>query len=64
MKKTALVTGTLGQDGAYLCKLLLEKDYKVYGLIKRYTNPNFPFPKGLPISNLSIFHSYGLKILT
>lgn len=41
MKKTALVTGTLGQDGAYLCKLLLEKDYKVYGLIKRYTNPNF-----------------------
>lgn len=41
MKKTAFVTGIAGQDGAYLAKLLLEKDYKVFGLIKRYTNPNF-----------------------
>lgn len=41
MKKTALVTGILGQDGPYLAKLLLEKDYKVYGLIRRYSNPNF-----------------------
>lgn len=41
MKKTALITGILGQDGGYLAKLLIEKDYKVYGLIRRYTNPNF-----------------------
>lgn len=41
MKKTALVTGILGQDGPYLAKLLLEKDYKVYGLVRRYSNPNF-----------------------
>jgi len=41
MKKTALVTGILGQDGPYLAKLLLEKDYKVYGLIRRYSNPTF-----------------------
>jgi len=41
MTKTALITGILGQDGGYLAKLLLEKDYKVYGLIRRYTNPNF-----------------------
>ena len=41
MKKTALITGILGQDGPYLAKLLLENDYKVYGLIRRYTNPNF-----------------------
>ena len=40
-QKVALVTGILGQDGPYLAKLLLEKDYKVYGLIRRYTNPNF-----------------------
>ncbi len=39
--KTALVTGILGQDGPYLAKLLLEKNYKVYGLISRYANPNF-----------------------
>ena len=41
MKKTALITGILGQDGPYLAKLLIEKDYKVYGLMRRYTNPNF-----------------------
>lgn len=41
MKKTALITGILGQDGPYLAKLLLEKDYKVYGMIRRYSAPNF-----------------------
>jgi len=41
MKKTALITGILGQDGPYLAKLLLEKDYEVYGLIRRCSNPNF-----------------------
>jgi GDPmannose 4,6-dehydratase len=41
MKKTALVTGILGQDGPYLAELLLKNDYKVYGLIRRYSNPNF-----------------------
>ncbi len=41
MKKTALVTGILGQDGPYLAKYLLEKRYKVYGMIRRYSAPNF-----------------------
>ena len=41
MAKTAIVTGILGQDGPYLAKLLLGKDYKVYGLIRRYSNPAF-----------------------
>ena len=31
MKKTALITGISGQDGAYLSKLLLKKNYKVIG---------------------------------
>jgi GDPmannose 4,6-dehydratase len=41
MKRTALVTGMLGQDGPYLAKLLLEKGYRVFGLIPRHSNPNF-----------------------
>ncbi|EKE15087.1 MAG: hypothetical protein ACD_12C00154G0003 [uncultured bacterium] len=41
MAKTALVTGILGQDGPYLARLLLEKGYKVYGLIRRYSNISF-----------------------
>lgn len=41
MQKTAIITGILGQDGPYLAKLLLSKDYKVYGMLRRYSNPNF-----------------------
>jgi GDPmannose 4,6-dehydratase len=33
--KRACVTGITGQDGAYLSKLLLEKGYEVYGVIRR-----------------------------
>ncbi|MGG1518922.1 GDP-mannose 4,6-dehydratase [Paenibacillus oryzisoli] len=33
--KVALITGINGQDGAYLTKLLLDKDYEVHGLIRR-----------------------------
>lgn len=35
MNKHALITGITGQDGAYLAKLLLEKGYKVFGLVAR-----------------------------
>jgi len=33
--KTAFLTGITGQDGAYLAKLLLEKGYRVVGLVPR-----------------------------
>src|SRR5229473_2541291 len=33
--KRALITGVTGQDGSYLAELLLEKDYKVFGLVRR-----------------------------
>src|SRR5436190_19566184 len=35
MSRAALITGITGQDGAYLAKLLLEKDYQVHGLLPR-----------------------------
>lgn len=50
-KRTALVTGIAGQDGAYLAKFLLEKDYNVYGLVRRYTAPNFSNLEYLNILN-------------
>jgi len=34
MNKTAIITGITGQDGAYLSKLLLEKNYRVIGLLR------------------------------
>ncbi len=33
-KKKALITGVTGQDGPYLAKLLLSKNYSVYGLVR------------------------------
>jgi GDPmannose 4,6-dehydratase len=51
MKKTAFVTGMTGQDGPYLAKLLVEKGYQVYGLVKRYSNPNLDNIKWLGIEN-------------
>ncbi len=38
--KTALITGILGQDGAYLSKLLLEKGYEVWGAFRRSSSLN------------------------
>lgn len=35
MKKTALITGITGQDGAYLTELLLKKGYIVHGIKRR-----------------------------
>ncbi len=34
-KKTALITGVTGQDGAYLAELLLAKGYEVHGIKRR-----------------------------
>jgi GDPmannose 4,6-dehydratase len=34
-QKTAIITGVTGQDGSHLAELLLEKDYKVIGVIRR-----------------------------
>ena len=34
-KKKAFITGINGQDGSYLAEHLLEKDYKVYGILRR-----------------------------
>ena len=40
MTKTALITGITGQDGSYLAELLLDKGYKVYGIVRRLSTPN------------------------
>ena len=38
--KVALITGITGQDGSYLAEFLLQKDYIVYGLIRRSSSIN------------------------
>ncbi len=39
-RKTALITGVTGQDGAYLAQLLLDKGYIVHGLKRRSSSFN------------------------
>jgi GDPmannose 4,6-dehydratase len=39
--KCALITGITGQDGSYLAELLLEKGYRVIGMVRRASSENF-----------------------
>lgn len=43
MRKIALITGINNQDGYYLTKLLLEKDYEVHGLIQSKSQAFSPY---------------------
>jgi GDPmannose 4,6-dehydratase len=66
--KTALITGITGQDGSYLAELLLEKGYKVHGLIRRsssinteridhlYNNPNLKLHYGDVTDSLTLMN--------
>jgi len=52
MVKKALITGITGQDGAYLSKLLLSKNYEVYGLTRDSSKKNLRNLRILNIENL------------
>ena len=40
VKKIALITGITGQDGSYLAEFLLNKNYIIWGVIRRSSNIN------------------------
>ena len=60
MKKTALITGISGQDGAYLAKFLLNKNYKVIGTDRRSARSVNWRLKRLGIDNKIIFEEMEL----
>lgn len=41
MNKRALITGITGQDGSYLAEYLIQKDYQVFGMVRRSSTVNF-----------------------
>src|SRR5574341_884467 len=41
MAKCALITGVTGQDGSYLAEFLLDKGYRVVGMVRRTSTINF-----------------------
>ncbi|MCJ7802091.1 MAG: GDP-mannose 4,6-dehydratase, partial [Candidatus Marinimicrobia bacterium] len=63
VRKKALITGITGQDGSYLAELLLAKNYKVHGMLRRSSSFNtgridhlYNDPK---IMDQSLFLHYG-----
>ena len=38
MSKIAIITGITGQDGSYLAELLINKKYKVHGVVRQEVN--------------------------
>jgi GDPmannose 4,6-dehydratase len=40
-RRSALITGITGQDGSYLAELLLEKGYRVHGMVRRSSTERF-----------------------
>lgn len=41
-QKTALITGITGMDGSHLADLLLSKNYKIYGIVRRTSTNHHP----------------------
>ena len=56
--KVALITGITGQDGSYLAELLLEKEYHVWGIIRRASDINTQRIEHL-YSNKNLIIKYG-----
>lgn len=59
LKKTAIISGVSGQDGAFLANLLLEKGYHVVGTSRDVARANFDF-----LSKLNILDSIELVSLS
>ena len=64
LNRTAFVTGITGQDSAYLCELLLQKGYVVYGGYRRTSSVIFGAFKswGLPGMKTCIWLNLTLQI--
>jgi len=41
MTRRALITGITGQDGSYLARFLLDRDYEVHGVVRRSSTESF-----------------------
>ena len=60
-KKIALITGVSGQDGSYLAKFLIKKNYKVVGADRRSGRSDMWRLKRLNIQNKIILEDMELS---
>jgi len=57
-QKTAIITGITGQDGSYLAEFLIEKGYKVVGVVRRSSSFNTHRLRNLQ-DNSEEMHAFG-----
>jgi len=57
--KRVLITGATGQDGSYLAEFLVNKGYKVFGLVRRSSNDPFVRFNGRPNVKNRVEFIYG-----
>ena len=57
--KVALITGITGQDGSYMAEFLLEKEYKVWGIVRRASDINTHRIDHLLYQNPNLIIKYG-----
>ncbi len=64
MDKTALITGITGQDGYYLSRLLLERGYRVVGLLPPHRNTSLdklgPIANQIKVCSVALTDAAGL----
>ena len=62
-KKSALIFGVSGQDGAYLADFLLKKNYKIIGITRNNTKSNLFRLKKLKIEKkIRIYQNKNLNL--
>lgn len=53
-QKTAIVSGFSGQSGSLMAQFLLSKGYKVYGMVRRVSNPNLDFIEEMGLQDVEL----------
>ena len=61
MKKSVIISGISGQDGSYLARYLLDKNYNVYGIIRRVSSNPYDRLEFLKIKNYIKFISLDIS---
>jgi GDPmannose 4,6-dehydratase len=61
MSKKALIIGVSGQDGAYLCELLLGKGYEIHGTSRDHVAATFDNLQSIGVRERVITHSLDLN---
>ncbi|PKL40236.1 MAG: GDP-mannose 4,6-dehydratase [Candidatus Riflebacteria bacterium HGW-Riflebacteria-1] len=62
--KTAIITGISGQDGPYLARLLVEKNYRVIGTVRSYRSSNVKSLEYLKIAEKVVLEELDLLDIT